>query len=70
MNEDWTNDEPRTVKVGDLVVRSDRIYPMGQGIVLDTYKNPDSTFFYEVQWFTDARMWYDEPELKVISESR
>ena len=62
------------MKVGDLVIRSNRLHPMGDGIVLRDYENQDGTFYYEVQWLDgleeDDRMWYDVLELKVISESR
>ena len=61
------------MKVGDLVVRFDRLYPMGNGIVLDAYESDDLIVYYEVQWLIDPapeRMWYSECELKVISESR
>jgi len=60
------------VKVGDLVVRSNRLHPMGNGVVLDVYESDDLIVYFEVQWLDDpeedGRMWYDELELKVISE--
>ena len=60
------------MKVGDLVIRSNRLHPMGNGVVLDTYESDDLIVYYEVQWLDDphedGRMWYDELELKVISE--
>ena len=62
------------MKAGDLVIRSNRLYPMGQGIVLDSYESDTGVVYYEVQWLDgleeDDRMWYDVLELKVISESR
>jgi len=58
------------VKVGDMVVRSNRLHPMGRGIILDSYESDEGVVYFEVQWFEDDRMWYDTLELKVISESR
>ncbi len=58
------------MKVGDMVVRSNRLYPMGRGIILDSYESDEGVIYFEVQWFEDDRMWYDTLELKVISESR
>ena len=58
------------MKVGDMVVRSNRLYPMGRGIILDSYESDTGVVYFEVQWFEDDRMWYDTLELKVISESR
>ena len=62
------------MKVGDLVVRSNRLHPMGIGVVLDAYESDDLIVYFEVQWLDDPeedeRMWYSECELKVISESR
>ena len=58
------------MKVGDIVVRSNRLYPMGRGIILDSYESDTGVVYFEVQWFEDGRMWYDALELKVISESR
>ena len=58
------------MKVGDMVVRSNRLHPMGKGIILDSYENNDGVVYHEVQWFDDERMWYDVLELKVFSESR
>ena len=58
------------MKVGDMVVRSNRLHPMGRGIILDSYESDDGVVYFEVQWFEDDRMWYDTLELKVISESR
>ena len=62
------------MKVGDLVGRR-RTAPVasdtsGHGITIDSYENDDGVLYFEVQWFDDDRMWYDELELKVISESR
>ena len=56
------------MKVGDMVVRSNRLHPMGKGIILDSYESDDGVVYHEVQWFDDDRMWYDVLELKVISE--
>ena len=62
------------MKVGDLVNQRPSAYdgrpPCGHGIMIDSYENEDGVLYYEVQWFDDDRMWYDELELKVISESR
>ena len=58
------------MKVGDMVVRSNRLHPMGRGIILDSYESDEGVAYFEVQWFEDDRMWYDTLELKVISESR
>ena len=61
------------MKVGDLV---DHRAPTagycssGHGITIDSYENDDGVLYFEVQWFDDDRMWYDELELKVVSESR
>ena len=56
------------MKVGDLVDNRSGWRP--DGITIDSYENEDGVLYYEVQWFDDDRMWYDELELKVISESR
>ena len=56
------------MKVGDMVVRSNRLHPMGRGIILDSYESDEGVVYFEVQWFKDGRMWYDTLELKVISE--
>ena len=53
-----------------MVVRSNRLHPMGRGIILDSYESDDGVVYFEVQWFEDDRMWYDTLELMVISESR
>ena len=58
------------MKVGDMVVRSNRLHPMGRGIILDSYESDEGVVYFEMQWFEDDRMWYDTLELKVISESR
>ena len=58
------------MKVGDMVVRSNRLHPMGRGVILDSYESDEGVVYFEVQWFEDDRMWYDTLELKVISESR
>ena len=61
------------MKVGDMVIRSNRLHPIGKGIILDSYENDDGVVYHEVQWFglyRDDRMWYDVLELKVVSESR
>ncbi len=58
------------MKVGDLVVRNNRYYPIGKGIVLRSYKTDNGLTYHEVQWFNDDRMWYDEFELEVFNESR
>ena len=51
-----------------MVVRSNRLHPMGRGIILDSYESDEGVAYFEVQWFEDDRMWYDVLELKVISE--
>ena len=62
------------MKVGDLVGRRRTAYhdsdTSGHGITIDSYENDDGVLYFEVQWFDDDRMWYDELELKVTSESR
>jgi len=65
------------VKVGDLVQgRLNVEHERGtsardsHGITIDSYESDDGVLYFEVQWFDDDRMWYDELELKVISESR
>jgi len=61
------------VKAGDLVIRSNRLHPMGQGLVLDSYESDTGVVYHEVQWLDGLEpetMWYDVLELKVISESR
>ena len=65
------------MKVGDLVQgrllvehelgTSARDSP---GVTIDSYENDDGVLYFEVQWFDYDRMWYDELELRVISESR
>ena len=56
------------MKVGDMVVRSNRLHPMGRGIILDSYESDEGVVYFEVQWFEDDRLWYDALELRVISE--
>ena len=62
------------MKVGDLVDQRTSAYhdvaTSGHGITIDSYENDDGVLYFEVQWFDDDRMWYDELELKVVSESR
>ena len=62
------------MKIGDLVDQRPTAYhdpgASGHGITIDSYENDDGVLYFEVQWFDDDRMWYDELELKVISESR
>jgi len=60
------------VKVGDLVQgrHPERRGRDSHGITIDSYENDDGVLYFEVQWFDYDRMWYDELELKVISESR
>jgi len=65
------------VKVGDLVQGRLLIkHELGvsgrdsHGITINSYENDDGVLYFEVQWFDYDRMWYDELELKVISESR
>ena len=58
------------MKVGDLVHGRPEHLAHRHGIAIDSYENDDGVLYFEVQWFDDDRMWYDELELKVISESR
>ena len=65
------------MKVGDLVQGRLLInHELGtsardsHGITIDSYESDDGVLYFEVQWFDDDRMWYDELELKVISEAR
>ena len=65
------------MEIGDLVEgRFNVEHELGtsagevRGITLDSYENDDGVLYFEVQWFDDDRMWYDELELKVTSESR
>ena len=61
------------MKVGDLVVRSHRVTPKRQGIVLDSYESDEGVLYHEVKWLDGLEpetMWYDVLELKVVSESR
>ena len=65
------------MKVGDLVQGRLLVeHELGtsardsRGITIDSYENDDGVWYFEVQWFDYDRMWYDELELKVISESR
>ena len=64
------------MKVGDLVVRRNDLVreAVGKGIVISA-KEQSGLLFYQVQWLTLSDhhiglMWYDGPELEVISESR
>ena len=58
------------MEVGDLVRASAFVHAQdcGVGIVLDSHENEDGVVYHEVQWTEDGRMWYDELELRMISE--
>jgi len=56
------------MKIGDLVtLRGSSVF--SYGVVLDSYESDDGIIYHEVQWVADDRMWYDEIELKILSES-
>ena len=58
------------VKVGDLVARAG-YRENGRGVVLDFYESPVGVPYFEVYWpDLRERGWYDEIELRVVSESR
>lgn len=63
------------MRVGDLVVRNDRLVKdsLGAGIIvkIDNTSNGDMPF-YQVKWQrgTTDLYWYDGPELEVINEAR
>ena len=63
------------MKVGDLVMRNDRLVrdSLGTGIVTNVQDTAERNMpFYQVMWQrgTTDLYWYDGPELEVISESR
>jgi len=59
-----------TMKPGDLVERSG-YRDNGRGVVLDLHELDDGIPYVEVYWpDLNERLWYDELELKVISEGR
>ena len=62
------------MKVGDLVTRRNELVreAVGRGIVIDTQEQHGLPYnLYQVQWLRlRGRLWYDGPELEVISESR
>ncbi len=63
------------MKVGDLVMRNDRLVreSLGAGIIvkIDNTSKKDMPF-YQVIWQRGAAHahWYDGPELEVINEAR
>ena len=63
------------MKVGDLVMRNDRLVrdSLGTGIVTKIQKSiPYNLPFYQVRWQRGATdlYWYDGPELEVVSEAQ
>ena len=65
------------MKVGDLVQGRVLVeHELGtsardsHGITIASYEAVDGVLYFEVQWFDDDRIWYEELELRVISESR
>ena len=63
------------MKVGDLVMRNDRLVrdSLGAGIVINVQNTGERNMpFYQVMWSrgTTDLYWYDGPELEVINESR
>lgn len=61
------------MKAGDLVVRvgSHNDSEYGRGVVLDSYESDVGVPYVEVYWpDLSERLWYDEIELRVVSESR
>lgn len=63
------------MKVGDLVMRNDRLVreSLGAGVIVkvDNTSKKDMPF-YQVIWQRGATdlYWYDGPELEVINEAR
>ena len=63
------------MKVGDLVMRNDRLVrdSLGTGIIIKTQETGDCNLpYYQVAWQrgTTDLYWYDGPELEVINEAR
>jgi hypothetical protein len=63
------------VKVGDLVMRNDRLVrdSLGAGIIVRVEEpGPIDCPFYQVKWLrgTVDLYWYDGPELEIISGNR
>ena len=63
------------MKVGDLVMRTDRLVrdSLGVGIVINIQDTHEKNMpFYQVIWQRGATelYWYDSPELELISEAR
>ena len=58
------------MKPGDLVERTGH-RENGRGVVLDFYESDDGVPYVEVYWpDLSERLWYDELELRIVSESR
>ena len=62
------------MKVGDLVMRNDRLVrdSLGPGLVINVQENEQKVLpFYQVIWQRGATdlYWYDGPELELISEA-
>ena len=60
------------MKVGDLVMRNDRLVrdSLGPGLVINVQENEQKVLpFYQVIWQrgTTDLYWYDGPELELIS---
>ena len=59
------------IKVGDLVKGRPAIaMSKNYGVVLDMYEDDTGVPYFDVQWLDGDRLWYDELELVVVSESR
>ena len=63
------------MKVGDLVMRNDRLVrdSLGVGLVINIQDTHEKNMpFYQVAWQrgTTDLYWYDGPELEVINEAR
>ena len=63
------------MKVGDLVMRTDRLVrdSLGAGVVINIQETHEKNMpFYQVMWQrgTTDLYWYDGPELEVINEAR
>ena len=63
------------MKVGDLVMRNDRLVrdSLGAGVIIKIQETGDFNLpYYQVVWQrgTSDLYWYDGPELEVVSETR
>ena len=58
------------VHAGDLVERTGHT-ENGRGVVLDFYESDVGIPYVQVYWpDLNERLWYDEIELRIVSESR